>query len=61
MGKLTAQDHKKGDNWQSSLWVKLEHKITKREAQLPIRESFQNKKGKQLTSTHMYSNNNQYL
>jgi hypothetical protein len=26
MGKLTAQDHKKGGNWQSPLWVSLQNK-----------------------------------
>jgi hypothetical protein len=30
MGKLTAQDHKKGGNWQSPLWVSLQDKTTKR-------------------------------
>jgi hypothetical protein len=31
MGKLTEQDHKKGDNWQSPLWVSLQNKTIERE------------------------------
>ena len=57
MGKLTEQDHKKGDNWQSPLWVSLQNKTIEREStnNHHYGQTYRTRpqKGRQLTITTM--------